>query len=70
MNTEIPPIPEGFTYAGQLKDHEGKVFGIQWVPEMTQWGRYDPERPWWGMKGHTESMTGEFHIAIPNTEKP
>jgi hypothetical protein len=66
MNTEIPPIPEGFTYAGQLKDHEGEVFGIYWEPRMTRWSEYHPEHIWYGMKGVGGNMSGEFHIAIPN----
>jgi hypothetical protein len=59
MPEGLPPLPPGTRYAGQLKDHEGRVEG--WVTE--------PGCPGWAYastwQGSPGDETEDWHVAVP-----
>lgn len=62
----LPPLPPGTRYAGQLKDHEGRVNGWIYAPKDSAGWEYGHSAGWFGMKGEPPVESAHnWHVAVP-----
>lgn len=62
MSNNLPPIPQGYKYGGQLKDYDGEVTGLTFDTDLAAW---TTEGEYFGMKKHPTEVSADWHIAVP-----
>jgi len=68
----LPPLPPGTRYAGQLKDHEGRIEGWIYVeadPASEGW-EYSTLLRWRGMRDNPTGDGALWHLAVPVLPQP
>lgn len=63
---ELPPLPEGTIYGGQLRDYDDDVMGHTFDECTQSWtGLVN----WAGMSSVSDHVSAFWHIAIPTTKE-